>query len=81
MAPPRERPASDTASTVHEPVMLAETLAALNVQPGGRYLDPESGYMFDPVTGKYYDPTTGFGHGSDLFSWTAALFLDVVLED
>jgi hypothetical protein len=21
------------------------------------------------------------GHGSDLFSWTAALFLDVVLED
>jgi hypothetical protein len=30
---------------------------------------------------EYYDPTTGFGHGSDLFSWTAALFLDVVLED
>jgi glycogen debranching enzyme len=30
---------------------------------------------------EYYDPTTGFGHGSDLFSWTAALFLDAVLED
>jgi hypothetical protein len=30
---------------------------------------------------EYYDPTTGFGHGSDLFSWTAALFLDVVFED
>jgi hypothetical protein len=29
---------------------------------------------------EYYDPTTGFGHGSDLFSWTAALFLDVVFE-
>jgi hypothetical protein len=30
---------------------------------------------------EYFDPTTGFGHGSDLFSWTASLFLDVVLED
>jgi Trehalase len=30
---------------------------------------------------EYFDPMTGFGHGSDLFSWTAALFLDVVLED
>ena len=30
---------------------------------------------------EYDDPTTGFGHGSDLFSWTAAVFLDVVLED
>jgi glycogen debranching enzyme len=30
---------------------------------------------------EYYDPTSGYGHGSDLFSWTAALFLDVVLED
>jgi mannosylglycerate hydrolase len=29
---------------------------------------------------EYYDPTSGFGHGSDLFSWTAALFLDVVFE-
>ena len=29
---------------------------------------------------EYYDPTTGFGHGSDLFSWTAALAWDVVLE-
>ena len=39
MAPPRERPASDSAATLHEPVMLAETLAALRVQPGGRYID------------------------------------------
>ena len=39
MAPPRQRPASDTSATVHDPVMLAETIAALNVQPGGRYLD------------------------------------------
>jgi hypothetical protein len=30
---------------------------------------------------EYYDPTTGFGHGSDLFSWTAALFLDVLLDE
>ena len=29
---------------------------------------------------EYFDPTTGFGHGSDLFSGTAALFLDTVLE-
>ncbi|AHY48175.1 Trehalase (plasmid) [Rubrobacter radiotolerans] len=29
---------------------------------------------------EYFDPTTGMGHGSDLFSWTAALLLDVVLE-
>jgi hypothetical protein len=29
---------------------------------------------------EYFDPTTGAGHGSDLFSWTAALFLDVALE-
>lgn len=30
---------------------------------------------------EYYDPTTGAGHGSDLFSWTAALLLDVLMED
>lgn len=30
---------------------------------------------------EYFDPTTGMGHGSDLFSWTAALLLDVVLEN
>lgn len=29
---------------------------------------------------EYFDPITGMGHGSDLFSWTAALLLDVVLE-
>lgn len=30
---------------------------------------------------EYYDPTTGAGHGSELFSWTAALLLDVLLEN
>lgn len=30
---------------------------------------------------EYFDPTTGMGHGSDLFSWTAALLLDMVLEN
>ena len=29
---------------------------------------------------EYFHPATGAGHGSDLFSWTAALLLDVVLE-
>jgi hypothetical protein len=29
---------------------------------------------------EYFDPFSGDGHGSDLFSWTAALFLDVVTE-
>jgi neutral trehalase len=30
---------------------------------------------------EYFHPTTGNGHGSDLFSWTAALFLDMLLEE
>jgi hypothetical protein len=30
---------------------------------------------------EYFDPLTGAGHGSDLFSWTAALFLDVMSGD
>jgi mannosylglycerate hydrolase len=30
---------------------------------------------------EYFDPTSGEGLGSILFSWTAALLLDVVLED
>ena len=30
---------------------------------------------------EYFDPTTGTGHGSDFFSWTAALFLDLALDD
>jgi hypothetical protein len=30
---------------------------------------------------EYFDPLTGAGHGSDLFSWTAALFLDVMNGD
>ena len=30
---------------------------------------------------EYFDPATGMGHGSDFFSWTAALLLDVVLEE
>ena len=29
---------------------------------------------------EYFHPTTGTGHGSDLFSWTAALFLDMLFE-
>jgi glycogen debranching enzyme len=29
---------------------------------------------------EYFDPLTGRGHGSDSFSWTAALFLDAVLQ-
>lgn len=30
---------------------------------------------------EYFDPEAGRGHGSDNFSWTAALVLDVLLED
>jgi glycogen debranching enzyme len=30
---------------------------------------------------EYFDPLTGMGHGSDLFSWSAALFLDVALDE
>lgn len=30
---------------------------------------------------EYYDPSDGSGHGSDFFSWTAALLLDVLLRD
>jgi hypothetical protein len=30
---------------------------------------------------EYFDPVTGAGHGSDLFSWTAALFLDVTRHE
>lgn len=30
---------------------------------------------------EYFDPEAGRGHGSDDFSWTAALVLDVLLED
>jgi hypothetical protein len=29
---------------------------------------------------EYFDPLTGMGHGSDFFSWSAALLLDVLLE-
>ncbi len=29
---------------------------------------------------EYFDPTTGQGHGSDLFSWSAALLIDVLAE-
>jgi hypothetical protein len=29
---------------------------------------------------EYFDPLTGRGHGSDFFSWTAALLLDILLE-
>ncbi len=30
---------------------------------------------------EYFDPFDGRGHGSDFFSWTAALLLDVMLEE
>jgi glycogen debranching enzyme len=30
---------------------------------------------------EYFHPTTGNGHGSDFFSWTAALLLDILLEE
>lgn len=30
---------------------------------------------------EYFDPDTGRGHGSDDFSWTAALLIDLVLEE
>ncbi len=30
---------------------------------------------------EYYDPITGAGQGSDLFSWTAALLLDVLMDE
>jgi hypothetical protein len=30
---------------------------------------------------EYFDPASGGGHGSNFFSWTAALFLDVSLGD
>jgi mannosylglycerate hydrolase len=30
---------------------------------------------------EYFDPMSGRGHGSGFFSWTAALFLDVSLDD
>ncbi len=30
---------------------------------------------------EYFHPIIGYGHGSHLFSWTAALLLDIVLEE
>src|SRR5215204_3597301 len=30
---------------------------------------------------EYFDPLTGRGHGSDLFSWTAALLLDILMDE
>jgi hypothetical protein len=30
---------------------------------------------------EYFDPETGEGHGSESFSWTAALLLDLLLEE
>lgn len=30
---------------------------------------------------EYFDPTTGQGHGSNLFSWSAALLLDVLMDE
>ena len=30
---------------------------------------------------EYFDPYEGFGYGTDNFSWTAALFIDVAMEE
>jgi hypothetical protein len=30
---------------------------------------------------EYFHPTSGYGHGSHLFSWTASLLLDILLEE
>ena len=30
---------------------------------------------------EYFDPYKGIGYGTDNFSWTAALFIDIALED
>jgi hypothetical protein len=30
---------------------------------------------------EYFDPTTAEGHGSDLFSWSAALLIDVLMDE
>jgi glycogen debranching enzyme len=30
---------------------------------------------------EYFDPSSGMGHGSDLFSWTAALLIDVLMDE
>jgi hypothetical protein len=30
---------------------------------------------------EYFDPISGRGHGSDFFSWTAALLLDVLMDE
>lgn len=30
---------------------------------------------------EYFDPSTGQGHGSDLFSWSAALLIDVLMDE
>jgi hypothetical protein len=30
---------------------------------------------------EYFHPTTGNGHSSDFFSWTAALVLDILLQE
>ena len=29
---------------------------------------------------EYFDPITGAGYGSTLFSWTAALLIDVLMD-
>jgi len=51
--------------------------------------DEQAGYLRQTITDlienegfhEYFDPMSGRGHGSGFFSWTAALFLDVVLGD
>jgi hypothetical protein len=30
---------------------------------------------------EYFDPSSGMGHGSNLFSWAAALLIDVLMDE
>jgi mannosylglycerate hydrolase len=51
--------------------------------------DKQAGYLRQAIIDlienegfhEYFDPLSGRGHGSGFFSWTAALFLDVALDD
>ena len=51
--------------------------------------DKQAGYLRQAIIDlienegfhEYFDPLSGRGHGSGFFSWTAALFLDVALDE
>ena len=49
-------------------------------KPAGRLRDTIVGLCRDEGFYEYFDPLTGMGHGSDFFSWSAALLLDILLE-